>query len=200
MATALKKTAEPEAEIIIRRGPRKGCKPNFDGVSSAFAKLSEVPPSVIFGVRKAHVSPYDQKLNELLEKGKDAVLVFDDVRARASLSVRSRKLGLKIEYGEYLGKLYVRMLPSAAALNENPAPKSLGTTVAESDKTRKRSLILTAIRMGKHTPEAIAVFMRQEGGASQIDAPVVRSMLKHMQTDGSVRLVNISPEKWELAA
>lgn len=193
--------ANSAAAVTTKAGkPTPGVRPNFTGVASVFVKLAEVPPELVFSARKQRTSPYDEKLRALLEAGRDTLLKFDDPRARASLSARSKKLGMKLEYGEHMGKLYVRLAPgsTAAPAAQSANPLSVKDTVAASDKTRKRSLIITAIRQGKHTPEAIAAFMRQEH--PDVDAPIVRSMLKQMQNDGSVTLAKISPETWELAA
>lgn len=181
--------------------PTKGVKPNFEGVRGELVKSAELPAGIVFGFRRLHSSPYDALLNQLVEAGTGQVLCFGNPRARCSITVRSRKLNIKVEYGEHLGKLYVRLAPGSTAPDESAASAPLSSvkdTVASGQKTRKRSLIMTAIRQEKHSPEAIAAFMRQEYPA--MDAPIVRSMLKQMQIDGSVTLAKSMPETWELAA
>jgi hypothetical protein len=172
--------------------PTKGVRPNFDGVDGIMLAARDVPSAVMFG-SSGRKSPYDAKLRQLVEAGDSSVLCFGDTRARASVWSRAKKLGIKIECGEHANKLYVRLLKASAA----PDAPSVKTAVVADVKVRNRSAILDALRRSITTPEAIAADLRTKG--HNLDAPIVRSMLKSMQSDGTAKLARVSPEKWEPA-
>lgn len=172
--------------------PTKGVRPRLEGVPGVLLTARDVAPlGLIFGAA-TRVSPYDAKLRELCAAEAGAVLCFGNLRARASLYQRAKKLNIKLEFGEQGGKLYARLVSSEAL----PRQSVTGTVVTDA-KTRNRALICAAIRKGKKTPEAIAAFLRDEGHTN-FDGPVVRSMLKHMQAQGQVTLMKITPETWEV--
>lgn len=129
--------------------------------------------------------------------------MFDNLRARDSLNVRSRKLGMKLEYGEHGGKLYVRLANGSSGIapaSTSQDRQTLKDELVSDHKTRNRAAIMSAMRSGCKTPEAISAWLRkQDDGTVSLDGSIVRSLLKHMQTAGTVVLKKISPETWEIA-
>lgn len=196
MARSTAAAVQAPAPVVAEVGkPTKGVKPNCNGVPGALIEASELPPDLVFGLRKQHISPYDALLKQLLESGEGKALKFGHERARTSVVARSKKLGIKIELADYAGELYVRLAPGSTSQARQPLKDGL----VSDKKTRNRSLILTALRKGKSTPEAIAAQLRSDDPDCSLDGPIVRSLLKGMQQDGGVRLVATSPEKWEAA-
>lgn len=204
MKTATKAVEAPVAITEVGK-PTKGIKPNCNGVPGALIEIEDLPLDLVFGTRKQHISPYDALLKQLLEAGEGKALLFGHERARASVSVRPKKLGIKVEMADHAGKLYVRLAPGStpegklAAAAKTQPPLSVKDVVVSDKKTRSRSLVLTALRKGWHTPEAIAAHLRSDDPDCSLDGPTVRSLLKAMQQDGGVRQASTSPEKWEIA-
>ena len=116
MARSTAAAVQAPAPVVAEVGkPTKGVKPNCNGVPGALIEASELPPDLVFGLRKQHVSPYDALLKQLLESGEGKALSFGHERARASVFARSKKLGIKIEMADHAGKLYVRLMPGSTA-------------------------------------------------------------------------------------
>lgn len=91
-----------------RPGPPKGTKPDLSGVPGEIVSLDKLP--VLDFARKARRSPYDALLEKLLDAPKNSALKFGEAKARISIAVRARKKGLKIEFAESGGALYVRVV------------------------------------------------------------------------------------------
>lgn len=177
--------------------PTKGVKPRFEGVAGVLLQPSETPDDLIFG-HTLRVSPYDAKLRELSGAPSGALLVFDSIRAKASLYGRAKKLNVKVEFAESAGKLYVRMVPMSTA-SASASDKTVGSLQQEfvnEKRARNHGAILAAMRAGKKTPEAIAAAIRPE--IPHADGVTVRSMLQQMAKDRKVTLAKVSPETWEV--
>lgn len=187
------------AKTAVLLKPTKGVRPHTEGVPGELLSITEIPADLDFSARRLKISPYDVLLKSLMEAGPDKMLMFGAIRARASVMVRSRKLGIKIETGEHAGKLYVRLAPGSTAPPPATKLRSVTEIAADDHKTRNRAAILSGIRAGNRTPEAIGAWLRKQEGLPQLDGPVVRSLLKHMQTAGVVVLERITPETWQVA-
>lgn len=92
-------------------------KPDFTGVPGEFCKPDGL--NLVFG-KKLRGSPYDGLLLELAKRTGE-LLVFGDIKARASIYARAKKLQMALEYAESGGKLYVRF---AGLLPDHPDFKS----------------------------------------------------------------------------
>ncbi len=103
------------AKVGVKPGPKTGIPLKLGGVPGTI--VSE-PDGVIWGERKPpKESPYDKPLQELLAKtetwqrtknGPRPVLLFGDLRARASLIIRSKKLKMRVVYAITPEGLFVR--------------------------------------------------------------------------------------------
>jgi hypothetical protein len=144
-------------------------KPDFTGVAG---RLVELPADVSlqFGARGGRVSPYDALL-EQLAAARDKVLEFGDLRARASVMARSKKLGIKVLLAEHGPKLYVKF----------------GGWLPESDrwKAEVRAGIRDTVTTQPRNEIQVAVALRAKG-LNDVDAGVVGAILKQMEQAGEV--------------
>lgn len=81
------------------------------------AEVGDLPFGEACGSR---ISYYGEALTQLL-KGRQKVLVFEDVKCRGQLIARSKKLGVKLLFAEFGGKLYCKL-----ASDDGPAQIILG--------------------------------------------------------------------------
>lgn len=142
--------------------------PDFTGVPG---KLVAVPTGLVFCDRKTRISPYDALLLELAVAPKGNVLQFSDLRARNSLSVRSRKLGMKILFAEQANTLYVQFA--------GWSPDS------EKWKALVREGILDVIQTQPRSPIQIATALRAKH-INDVDAGLVDAILKQLEQSGEV--------------
>lgn len=141
--------------------------PDFSGVAG---KLVDVPAGLVFGV-KTRVSPYDVLLQQLAaSKGK--ALEFGDLRARASVHVRAKKLGMRVLTAEQGNTLYVKF----------------GGWMPSTDgwRAQVRAAINEVVRTQPRNEVQIAVAVRAQG-LNDVDAGIVGTILKQMEQEGAVQ-------------
>ena len=146
--------------------PQKGKRPNFDGVSGT---LITTPVGLEFSVRKLRISPYDALLDQLEKAGPGHVLCFDDIRARASVIVRSKKKGLRISFAEHDGKLFVRFD---------------GSTKDDVDNSR-RGRLRELLKIGPLTSIKACNKLR-DSGDTLVDANITELILLSLMKSGEV--------------
>lgn len=157
-------------------GPPKGRTLDFSGVPGEIVPADAVQ-GLEFSAKKIRHSPYDALLEKLLDSPKGSILKFGDPRARASVTVRARKKGLKVEFAERDGVLYVRIAGFAEQRPEIKPVHVPGGCAA---------LVLRALAaIEDATPLAIAEYIIQNG--VRITTPEVRDTLVQMAKDGTAK-------------
>jgi len=151
-----------------RPGRPKGTKLDFSGVPGEVVSLDSLP-RLDFS-RHQRQSPYDALLERLLDAPKNSALKFGDPRARATIGVRARKKGLKVEFAECDGTLYVRIV---GFLNED-----------EPD-AKDAMQVLRAMAAGFAAPVTISDHIVRSGG--EMTPGRVLATLKQMESAGTVR-------------
>ncbi len=150
------------AAVKEAKAPTKGVKPDMRGVPGVM--IDELPDGVMFGV-KNKVSPYDVLLRQLVAAPAGKFLRFDDLRARASVYTRAKKLGIKVLFGEQGNTLYV-MIAKADLADE-------GVTEKQPPPITNKDRVLAAIGDKRCTPGEILTWMRSNGaggvGITQVD-------------------------------
>ena len=130
-------------------GKQPGVTPDMSGTPGKF--LEAIPTGIVFAPR-GRVSPYDALLIKLRDacEGPRAAgapkpgLVFDDIKAQASVYVRSRKLGMRVSCAMDAGKLYVRY----------------DGRIGEDEKTKRRAAILSLLARSPEPMKYIAITNR----------------------------------------
>ncbi len=165
----------------------------FAGVAGVV--IESVPEDVVFGERKRKCSPYDPLLLQLQAAGPGKFLRFDDLRARPSLIVRAKKLGIRVLFGEKGEQLFVCLakadLTTAGVADEQPR-----VTVSD--------IVIAALKVGRSTAGEIVTWARSNGapgvGISQVDG-----LLSNLARAGKVKLrplrsgASDAPDRWSLA-
>lgn len=156
---------------------------DFSGVKGEFV-VDDAPAGVLFGTKK-RMSPYDALLMRLRDAGRGH-LVFDDVKARVSVAVRAKKLGIGVEFGEpdegaLSGKLLVRLTVS-------------GTP----EKVAERRDAMVRVLKNHHgmTDQQATNALRNETGEQRLNLQDVQLILAKLQRDGVVVCV---AGAWKLA-
>ena len=152
---------------------RKGRVPDVKGVPG---KVIQLPAGLTFGSR-ARQSPYDPLLREVETAAPGSGLEFGDPRARASVIIRAKKLGLKVEFAEQDGKLYVRL------------------AAAQDTRTARHDAILALLRLGPSTPIKIASVLREKGD-TVADGQIVVAALGQMERNNLV--IKLTGAEWGL--
>ncbi|MCU1330691.1 MAG: hypothetical protein JWN34_6061, partial [Bryobacterales bacterium] len=121
-------------------------------------------------------------------------LQFDDLRARPSLMVRAKKLGIRILFGEKGDTLYVSL-----------AKVDLTTDGVAADQPRisMSEIVLSAIKAGRSTAGEITSWARSNG-APGIGLTQVDGLLSGLARGGKAKLKaakpgSEGPERWSLA-
>jgi|SRR5579863_140607 len=159
--------------------PKKGVRPDFVGVPGRL--VDEAPPDVVFG-RKSKLSPYDPLLLQLQKAGAGKFLKFDDLRAKSSLIVRAKKLGIKILFGEQGSTLWVALAKAELSQDGNvqqpsaPKARPLPEIVLEAISNDKRD-----------TPGLIVSYCRLHG-APEATLNAVDSSLATLLRQGRIKL------------
>ena len=168
--------ASPLNGELKRRGAKPGVRPDVHGVPGELAPL---PSDLLFGSRLRQ-SPYDGLLQQLKAAtlawkdtepcvGAQPGLVFGEMRARTSLAVRAKKLGLRISFAEKGAKLYVRL------------------DGVEGDQTRhiRHARIVAALTNAPHSLAAITKKLRERGD-TLVDMQMTEAILGGMAKTGEV--------------
>jgi len=124
-------------------------------------------------------SPYDALLEQLAAAGPGKGLKFGDVKARASVTVRARKKGMRVSFAVAGDVLYVRF----------------DGRVEDDVHGGRRAAILTALRRGPANPITLAVILRANGDAN-LDGETVVVILAQMARTGEV--VRGEGDRWAL--
>lgn len=154
------------SRLAVAKKPGPGKHPDFSGVPGEIVSIENLV--LDFQTRK-RMSPYDALLDNLVEAGPGKALKFGDVRARASVTVRARKKGLKVSFAELYGVLYVRL--------DGKAEDTIGRT--------RREKILQTLKTGPRKAIALTVALRDQGDAA-IDVNLVLAILGQMERSGEV--------------
>jgi hypothetical protein len=158
--------AEKQTKAV---GEPKGVKPDMRGVAGCLIEATDAPEGLLFWHRKK-VSPYDALLESLAAAGQGKMLRFEDRRARVSIGVRAKKLGLRVVCAEADGKLYVRF----------------ESRVEDNLKGTRRGAILGALKPGiALTAMEITVLLRDKGDGT-VDAGLVGTILDQMVRSGQI--------------
>ena len=164
--------------------PTKGVTPNMQGVPGVL--MDEAPPDIVFGGRKK-VSPYDALLLQLKAAGVGKYMKFDDLKARTSLTARSKKLGIKLLFGEdNNNSLWITL--AKAELTEDGVTEKQPTPPTNSD------LVLKAIGEKRCTPGEILTWMRSNG-ANGLGITQVDGLLSNLSRAGKIRNVSGTREE-----
>lgn len=154
-------------------GPTKGVRPSFIGVSGCL--MDSAPKEIMFGQKRGGRSPYDALLKQLKAAGPGAALKFDDVRCRSSIVARSRKLNMKVTFGQQGETLWVKL------------DKSDQSWIEEKPDAKKNAMILQAIAAKRHTAGEMVSWLRSNG-APGIGITEVDVCLGNLSRDGKIKL------------
>lgn len=147
----------------------KGRMPNMAGVPGELVDEAALPAGVAWG-SKTRISPYDPLLRQLAEAGPGKALKFGDTRARTSINVRAKKLGLRVTCGEAGGALFVRF----------------EGRVDDNKRETRREIIRGALKITVGaTAMALTNTLREKGDAS-VDVNIVEAILAQMAKAGEV--------------
>jgi hypothetical protein len=160
-------------------GPKKGHVPDFSGVPGELVAADAVPAGIHWGT-KLRGSPYDPLLKELAEAGAGKMLKFGNARARTSIVLRARKLGLKVVCGEDGGALYVKFVGREGDDLAN----------ARREKIRQALKIVVGITLSK-----LLLHLRDKGDVT-IDAPTLQLILSQMMRAGEI--IHADGDQWRL--
>lgn len=150
-------------------GSKKGKPIDFSGTPGGLVDAGEEPQGVAWG-GKTRKSPYDALLRQLEAAGEGKRLLFRDVKARTSVAVRARKLGIKVLIGEdSAGQLWVKL----AAAADDP----VGAV--------RREKILGCLKFGASDAIHLAVALREKGDLT-VDGETVNAILGQMARSGEV--------------
>jgi len=155
-------------EVAVGR-PVKGVRPDFRGVAGEL--VDEIPADLVFGGKGHRISPYDEPLRQLAAAEGHKWLKFGYARARVSVNVRARKMGLKVVCAESNGTLFVQFVGRAADDVAGGRRDAIGGILKGAPSG------LTAMQ--------ITGLMRSKGDAT-IDASLTETILLQMMRTGSV--------------
>lgn len=170
-ATAVVQEAAPE-----RKPSRK--HPDFSGVAGEFVTATDPGVALLHWGNQRRISPYDALLEDLARRTEAArvaigtpepVLRFCNARARTSLGVRARKLGLIVEFALSGTLLYVRHK----------------ARVSDKAREERRGAILRHIKLGPMNAIALAGRLRQDGD-NTVNAGDVEVILEQLTKTGAV--------------
>lgn len=168
MARGVKKTAAPAAVPKVKAARRK---PDFSGVPGQVVDVAARP--IEWGPRTRR-SPHDGLLSDLLVAGPNKALEFADPRAWASVSVRARKMGIKVEAAVVDGKLLVRVAP-----RQERTPEEL--------REARHTAVLAALKATPANALAIAAWVRAHCEID-ISGPQTESILGQLSRAGKVAM------------
>jgi hypothetical protein len=163
----------------------------LEGVPGELVDIA--PADILFGERRLKTSPYDPLLLQLKNAGAGKFLKFGDLRCRPSLTVRAKKLGLKILFGEQGQTLWVTLAKAdldAVGGPIEPQPARPAMT----------DLVLKALGAKRNTAGEIVSWMRSNG-ATGIGITQVDGLLSNLARAGKIKLRRSGddgPEKWAL--
>jgi hypothetical protein len=161
-------------------GPKKGTKLDFSGVPGRL--VDAAPPDVLFGARKSKLSPYDPLLLQLQRAGSGKFLKFEDLRAKASLAVRAKKLNIKILFGEQGSTLWVTLAKAELSTNGS---------VEEPPATKARPLpdiVLEGIANDKRDTPGLMVSYARLHGAPDVTLNAVDRVIAELARAGKIKL------------
>lgn len=157
----------------------KRARPDFSGVPGELVDASVLPAGLHWGT-KLRGSPYDGLLRQLAEAGTGKVLKFGNPKARVSVNVRARKLGMRVTCAEADGVLFVRF----------------GGSAGEDLKGSRRERIRGVLKVSAGaTPFHVAKVLRDKGD-EHADAQIVEAILTQMARAGEV--VRGEGDQWRL--
>lgn len=160
MAAVAKRVMEP----VSVPASKKGRRIDFSGVPG---ELVDLPGGLTFS--KTKISRYDALLEQLAVAGAGRVLKFGALKARASVHVRAKKLGMQVLCAELDGCLYFKFA--------GWAPDS------ERAKQMVRAKILEVLGTNPRTEIQVAVELRKQG-LTDMDAATAGAVLKQMEQLG----------------
>ncbi len=147
-----------------------------------------------FSERKSS-SPYDQLLQQLLDAPKGSLLRVGSVKARVSLTARAKKKGVRLQFAEDGGKLYVRIagtgdlrpaaIPASGVARKDDPTQTLEVSPAQS------GAILRAMAKGFSTPTSISDEIKRNG--VELNGMQTLHTLEAMQ---KARLVTCVRNRW----
>jgi hypothetical protein len=147
-------------------GPAPGTKPNRAGVPGELVSLESL--DLVFG-RMSKASPYDPLLHQLAVAGTGKALKFGDVRAKASLYARGKKLGLRLSFAIFGTDLYVRF----------------DGRVDDDIRGSRRARIQEALKNGPRSAGELLNAIREKGDVT-IDLPTTEAILAQMVRGGEL--------------
>jgi hypothetical protein len=173
--------------------PTKGVMPVMTGVSGCL--MDSAPDDVLFGGRANKGSPYDSLLLQLKAAGHGKFLRFDDLRAKASVWARAKKMGIKVLFGTQGDKLWVSLA------------KVEMETDGEVDVQPKRAnvdIVLDAVKAGRQQAGEIFSWSRSNG-STEIGIREVDILLGSLARAGKIKLKSQprgsdGPERWTVAS
>lgn len=161
-------------------GPKKGTMPNLTGVPGAL--VDQAPPDLLFGPRKMKTSPYDTLLLQLQRAGAGKFLRFEDLRARASLTARSKKLNIKILFGEQGSTLWVALaktqMETEGKVDQTPSLKAIPLP----------EIGLGGIRNDKRDTPGLMVSYARLHGAPEVQLNAVDRVISELARGGKIKL------------
>jgi hypothetical protein len=143
-------------------------RPDFSGVPGELVDAAVVPAGLHFGT-KLRGSPYDGLLKQLADAGAGKMLKFGDPKARVSINVRARKLGLKVSCAEDGNVLWVRFDGRAD----------------DDVKASRREKILGVLKFGPNTAIRLAHVLREKGDEN-VDASLVEAICVQVARSGEI--------------
>lgn len=168
---------------------KTGIKPTFEGVPGEL--LNEAPEGLTFGEKKLRKSPYDPLLIQLRDAGPGKYLKFGDLRARVSLLARSKKLGIRLLFGEQDNTLWVT-LAKAELTTEGKSEESPRKTLAD--------VVMDAIRQKRTTAGEILTFVRSAGAAGGVGLTQIDGVLAALRRQFKVKLKSQDGvDRWSIA-
>ncbi len=165
-----------------KSGPEPGTVPNFAGVAGSL--VSEIPEGLLFGERKTKTSPYDPLLLQLKAAGAGKYLRFEDLRARASVLARSRKLNIKVTFAEDGNILFVGLAQVELALDA-PAPEPKQSTTM-TDLVLGRLKELAPLRAA--TSGEMTTWLRSNGGGPAVGIGQVDGIFATLLRAGKIKM------------
>ncbi len=166
---------------------KKGIKPNMNGTPGIMLSIDSIPKDLQFGRNKE--SPYDKLIFQLKQAGKDHCLRFEDIKARAAIYSRSKKLGIELEFAFNENILFVKL----------KQPKLNTSDEKELKQGENEVYVFKAIKAGYKTPEIIAKYIRDQGKSS-MDSSMVQIIAKRMTEKGQLIFKGDSlRQSWELS-
>lgn len=142
--------------------------------------MEAAPAGIAFGDKKLRGSPYDSLILQLRDAGPGKFLKFSELRARPSLIARSKKLSVRLMFGEEGSTLWVALAKADLVAD--------GKTDEEKPKTLAE-IVLLAIDAKRNKAGEITTWARSNGapgaGVSQVDEAI-----RNLCRDGKVKLKN----------